>query len=95
MNRRISVAFQTDKPLAAYGPLAQTVEEYGFGGVSVYNDMLFQPEPGDALDLDMIANTTLPNHDVKEVLPMLLAVDPACRPESAREVGEMLTLITT
>lgn len=43
MKPRISVAFQTDKPLAAYGALAQTVEAYGFEGVSVYNDMLYQP----------------------------------------------------
>lgn len=41
--RTISIAFQTDKPLAAYGPLAQSAERYGFDGVSVYNDMLYQP----------------------------------------------------
>ena len=39
----ISIAFQTDKPLSAYGPLAETVEQYGFDGVSVYNDLLYQP----------------------------------------------------
>src|SRR5215470_12560903 len=39
----ISIAFQTDQPLAAYGPLAAAAERYGFDGVSVYNDMLFQP----------------------------------------------------
>uniref|UniRef100_A0A540VI44 LLM class flavin-dependent oxidoreductase n=1 Tax=Litorilinea aerophila TaxID=1204385 RepID=A0A540VI44_9CHLR len=39
----ISVAFQTDKPLAAYGALAAQVEAYGFDGISVYNDMLYQP----------------------------------------------------
>lgn len=39
----VSVAFQTDKPLAAYGPLAAAVENYGFQGVTVYNDMFFQP----------------------------------------------------
>jgi len=39
----ITIAFQTDKPLTAYGPLATTVEQYGFDGVSVYNDMLYQP----------------------------------------------------
>lgn len=43
MTRRISIAFQTDKPLAAYGALAQAAEAYGFEGVSVYNDMLYQP----------------------------------------------------
>jgi alkanesulfonate monooxygenase SsuD/methylene tetrahydromethanopterin reductase-like flavin-dependent oxidoreductase (luciferase family) len=34
---------QTDKPLSAYGPLAQAAEAYGFDGVSVYQDMLYQP----------------------------------------------------
>jgi 5,10-methylenetetrahydromethanopterin reductase len=38
-----SVAFQTDQPLAAYGPLAVAAESYGFDGVTVYNDMLYQP----------------------------------------------------
>ncbi|MFN8488264.1 MAG: LLM class flavin-dependent oxidoreductase [Caldilineaceae bacterium] len=39
----LTIAFQTDKPLAAYGPLAATAENYGFDGVTVYNDMLYQP----------------------------------------------------
>jgi 5,10-methylenetetrahydromethanopterin reductase len=39
----MTIALQTDKPLAAYGPLAQAIENYGFDGVSVYNDLLFQP----------------------------------------------------
>ncbi|HXF61427.1 MAG TPA: LLM class flavin-dependent oxidoreductase, partial [Caldilineaceae bacterium] len=39
----MSIAFQTDKPISAYGPLAATAERYGFNGVSVYNDMLYQP----------------------------------------------------
>lgn len=39
----LSVAFQTDKPLADYGRLAARAEELGFDGVSVYNDLLFQP----------------------------------------------------
>jgi 5,10-methylenetetrahydromethanopterin reductase len=39
----VSLAFQTDKPLSAYGPLAQQVETYGFDGVTVYNDLLYQP----------------------------------------------------
>jgi 5,10-methylenetetrahydromethanopterin reductase len=43
MRPQISVAFQTDKPLAAYGTLAGKAEDYGFDGVSVYNDMLYQP----------------------------------------------------
>jgi 5,10-methylenetetrahydromethanopterin reductase len=41
--QQITVAFQTDKPLAAYAPLAATAEQYGFDGVTVYNDMLYQP----------------------------------------------------
>jgi 5,10-methylenetetrahydromethanopterin reductase len=41
--RAASIAFQTDKPLAAYGPLAAQVEAVGFDGVTVYNDMLYQP----------------------------------------------------
>ncbi len=43
MRHQINIAFQTDKPIATYGPLAKTVEDYGFSGVSVYNDMLYQP----------------------------------------------------
>jgi 5,10-methylenetetrahydromethanopterin reductase len=39
----VSIAFQTDQPLAAYGALAATAEAYGFDGVTVYNDMLYQP----------------------------------------------------
>jgi 5,10-methylenetetrahydromethanopterin reductase len=41
--RAVTVAFQTDQPLAAYGPLAAAVEAHGFDGVSVYNDLLYQP----------------------------------------------------
>ncbi len=43
MSHAISIAFQTDKPLSAYGPLAAQAETYGFDGVTVYNDMLYQP----------------------------------------------------
>lgn len=43
MNPQLTIALQSDKPLTAYGPLAAFVEESGFGGVSVYNDMLYQP----------------------------------------------------
>ncbi len=39
----VSIAFQTDQPLAAYGALARAAEDYGFDGVTVYNDMLYQP----------------------------------------------------
>ena len=42
-NQRVTIALQTDKPLAAYGPLAATVEQHGFDGITVYNDMLYQP----------------------------------------------------
>ena len=41
--RVVSIAFQTDKPLAAYGPLAAQAEAYGFDGVSLYCDLLYQP----------------------------------------------------
>jgi 5,10-methylenetetrahydromethanopterin reductase len=41
--RRVSIAFQTDLPLAAYGPLAARAERHGFDVVSVYNDLLYQP----------------------------------------------------
>lgn len=37
----VSIAFQTDKPITAYGPLAEAVEQYGFSGVTVCNDMLY------------------------------------------------------
>jgi 5,10-methylenetetrahydromethanopterin reductase len=43
MTPQITVALQTDKPLTAYGSLAVKAEAYGFDGVSVYNDMLYQP----------------------------------------------------
>ncbi len=39
----LSIAFQTNKPIADYGPLAATVEGYGFHMVTVYNDLLYQP----------------------------------------------------
>ncbi len=40
---KISVAFQTNKPLCDYGPLAARAENLGFDGVTVYNDLFFQP----------------------------------------------------
>jgi 5,10-methylenetetrahydromethanopterin reductase len=42
-HRRVSIAFQTDQPLGAYGPLAAAAERHGFDVVSVYNDLLYQP----------------------------------------------------
>ena len=41
--QQTTIAWQTDKPLSAYGPLAAQAEAYGFDGVTVYNDMLYQP----------------------------------------------------
>lgn len=38
-----SIAFQTDKRITAYGPLAQAAEAYGFDAITVYNDLLYQP----------------------------------------------------
>ncbi len=52
---QISIAFQTDKPITAYGALAAQVEAYGFDVVSVYNDLLYQPA---WLPLLMIAQNT-------------------------------------
>ncbi len=39
----ISIAFQTDKSLAEYGELARLVEDMGFDGITVYNDLFYQP----------------------------------------------------
>jgi 5,10-methylenetetrahydromethanopterin reductase len=39
----IGIAFQTDKPLAAYGRLAAVAEGHGFDVVSVFADLLYQP----------------------------------------------------
>jgi 5,10-methylenetetrahydromethanopterin reductase len=39
----ISIAFQTNKRIDEYGPLARQVENLDFDGVTVYNDMLYQP----------------------------------------------------
>ena len=40
---QLNLGFQTDKPLADYGPLAALAEAAGFDVVSVYNDLFFQP----------------------------------------------------
>jgi 5,10-methylenetetrahydromethanopterin reductase len=40
---RLSIAFQSDKTLAEYAELGALVEASGFGTVSVYNDLMFQP----------------------------------------------------
>ena len=41
--KKISIAFQTNKSIIAYGALAAQAEAYGFDAVTVYNDMLYQP----------------------------------------------------
>lgn len=40
---QLSIAWQTNKRLSEYGRLAAQAEQYGFDGVSVYNDLLYQP----------------------------------------------------
>lgn len=40
---QLSIAFQTDKPLAEYGPLAALAEAEGFDFLSIYNDLFYQP----------------------------------------------------
>ena len=52
---RLSIAFQSDKRPAEYAELGAIVERYGFGTVSVYADLLFQPP---LLALLMIAGAT-------------------------------------
>ncbi len=42
-NERISIAFQSDKRHTEYAELGALVEGYGFGTVSVYADLMFQP----------------------------------------------------
>ena len=41
--KEISIAFQTDKAIGDYGPLAAEAERHGFDSVAVYNDLLYQP----------------------------------------------------
>ncbi len=41
--RRVSVALQTDKSAADYARLAVLAEKLGFDGISVFNDLGFQP----------------------------------------------------
>ncbi len=42
-SHQLSIAWQSNKRLAEYGVLAAQAERYGFDGVSVYNDLLYQP----------------------------------------------------
>src|SRR6185312_6728150 len=43
MDAEFGIAFQTDKPPGAYGPLAAAAETHGFDVVSVFADLLYQP----------------------------------------------------
>ena len=43
MDAEFGIAFQTDKPPGAYGPLAVAAEAHGFDVVSVFADLLYQP----------------------------------------------------
>lgn len=43
MPTTFSIALQTNKSFTEYGRLAAQIEAYGFDGVSVYNDLLYQP----------------------------------------------------
>ena len=43
---RLSIAFQSDKHPGDYAELGALVEGYGFGTVSVYADLMFQPPLG-------------------------------------------------
>jgi 5,10-methylenetetrahydromethanopterin reductase len=47
----VSIAFQTNKTPAEYEALGALVDGYGFGAVSVYNDLFFQPALGPLLFL--------------------------------------------
>jgi 5,10-methylenetetrahydromethanopterin reductase len=43
VDAEFGIAFQTDKPPGAYGPLAAAAEAHGFDVVSVFADLLYQP----------------------------------------------------
>ncbi|MFI7673656.1 LLM class flavin-dependent oxidoreductase [Actinophytocola sp. NPDC049390] len=43
MTRAVTLAFQTDKTEADYAALAVAAESFGFDGVSVFNDLGYQP----------------------------------------------------
>lgn len=43
MDPRVSVAFQSDKTAQDYAELAAAAEAYGFGTISVFGDLMFQP----------------------------------------------------
>ncbi len=41
--KSVTVSFQTDLPLSDFGPLAVRVEELGFSGVTLFNDLFYKP----------------------------------------------------
>lgn len=43
LNREVSIALQSDKPVAEYAELARLVEGYGFDVLSIYGDLMYQP----------------------------------------------------
>lgn len=43
MTRQVTLAFQSDKTEAEYAALAVAAESFGFDGVSVFNDLGYQP----------------------------------------------------
>jgi 5,10-methylenetetrahydromethanopterin reductase len=43
VNRAVTLAFQTDKTQGEYAALAVAAETFGFDGVSVFNDLGYQP----------------------------------------------------
>jgi 5,10-methylenetetrahydromethanopterin reductase len=43
VSRAVTLAFQTDKTEAEYAALAVAAESYGFDGVTVFNDLGYQP----------------------------------------------------
>jgi 5,10-methylenetetrahydromethanopterin reductase len=40
---KLSIAFQTNKPLSTYAALAELVEGYNFDTITLYEDLMFQP----------------------------------------------------
>jgi 5,10-methylenetetrahydromethanopterin reductase len=53
--RELSIALQSDEDLAAYASLAPRIEEFGFGTISVYSDLLY---PSPLLPLITVAQAT-------------------------------------
>jgi 5,10-methylenetetrahydromethanopterin reductase len=53
--RELSIALQSDEDLATYASLAKRIEDFGFGTISVYSDLLY---PSPLLPLITIAQAT-------------------------------------